>query len=415
MRCIICREDKENMSNEHVIPEALGGVYRIDSVCKTCNSEMGGKVDSPLINHKLTELYRFSKEIEGKRGHVPNPFSGIFVERDNPEVKARFDVNQDGKLEVLYHPVIRIKEEAGVVQSIEIEVDSKNEGDIDEILSKRLERMGIPKSAVVKGERRREVRAGGIESKWEIDILKFKIGILKIAYEFAVDSVADFFQDAGAFKISEILKKADYDGVEEYVKIGSSGLQAEIFQPFADYLDLSSKKHYLVLTATELGLTCFIKLDDLFCMGIVLSKNEFLNPGEAVIGINDIDQKTFRKLSLIDVINECMGPVHTRFCYNLPQGREGIAGRLEISSPEYRYEGNCHGEIPLYNEKGVKYPFHVHEVLSDNHCHSQKKDEWQIDLYSFNPSHKYYIKAIGSGNLYRVIAFEMSRERIKKL
>ncbi|WP_423817502.1 HNH endonuclease [Saezia sanguinis] len=25
MQCIICREDKENMSDEHVIPEALGG------------------------------------------------------------------------------------------------------------------------------------------------------------------------------------------------------------------------------------------------------------------------------------------------------------------------------------------------------------------------------------------------------
>ncbi|CAK7010118.1 hypothetical protein [Saezia sanguinis] len=336
---------------------------------------MGGKVDSPLINHKLTELYRFSREIEGKRDHIPNPFSGIFIGRDNPEIKARVNLNQDGKLDVLYHPVIKIKEDAGVVQSIEIAVDAKNESQIDEILQKILKRNGIPKSAIIKGERRREVRTEGIGGKWEIDLWKFKIGMLKIAYEFAVDSIDDFFQDADAIKISGILKRADYDGVEEYVKIGTSGLQAEIFQPFADYLDLSSKKHYLVLINTELGLICFIKLHDLFCFGVILSKNKFLNTGETIIGINDIDQKTFRKLSLIDAINECMGPTHIRFCYDLPQGREGIAGRLEISSPGYRHERSQRDEIPLYNEKGVKYPFYLHEILLYNQCHSQKKDE----------------------------------------
>lgn len=81
MLCIVCRKDKEDMSDEHVIPDSLGGFYHIYSVCKPCNSELGEKVDSPLVNHKLTELYRFAQEIEGKTGKVPNPFSGIFAEK----------------------------------------------------------------------------------------------------------------------------------------------------------------------------------------------------------------------------------------------------------------------------------------------------------------------------------------------
>jgi len=161
MLCIICREDKEDMSDEHVIPDSLGGFYHIFNVCKTCNSRMGEKVDSPLVNHKLSELYRFAQEIEGKSGRVPNPFSGIFMEEGSPEVKGRVDVNSEGKLEALYHPVIKLKEEAGVVQSIEITVSSKDEGKIDEILKKIIKRKGIPESAIVKGEQRREIRIGG--------------------------------------------------------------------------------------------------------------------------------------------------------------------------------------------------------------------------------------------------------------
>lgn len=205
MLCIICRNDKEDMSDEHVIPDSMGGFYHIFNVCKTCNSRMGEKVDSPLVNHKLTELYRFAQEIEGKSGSIPNPFSGIFMEEGNPKVKARVDVNKEGKLEVLYHPVIKLKEDAGVVQSIEIAVDSKDEGMIDGILQKIIKRKGISESAIVKGERRREIRTGGVGGRWEIDILKFKIGLLKIAYEFAVDSIPDFFTDPDAIKISEIL------------------------------------------------------------------------------------------------------------------------------------------------------------------------------------------------------------------
>lgn len=33
--CIICHSDNVEASDEHVIPEALGGVYHIYNVCKS--------------------------------------------------------------------------------------------------------------------------------------------------------------------------------------------------------------------------------------------------------------------------------------------------------------------------------------------------------------------------------------------
>lgn len=414
MLCIICRKDKEDMSDEHVIPESLGGFYHIFNVCKTCNSKMGEKVDSPLVNHKLTELYRFAQEIEGKSGSVPNPFSGTFVEEGNPEVKARVDVNKEGKLEVLYHPVIRLKEDAGVVQSIEISVDLKDEKKIDGILKKIIKRKGIPASAIVKGERRRELMTGGVGGKWEIDILKFKIGLLKIAYEFAVDSIPGFFSDVDAIKISRILENADYESVKEYVKIGS-GLQPEIFEPFADYLDLSSKKHYLILTSAEFGLLCLVKLHEVFSIGVVLSNKKLLDFTESLVGVNDIHGGSFRKLRLPDVINECMGPVHTRFCYYFHDEHDRAKGQLEVNSPSYRYEGNDKAEIPLFKKSGERYPFFAHELLEKSHCQSRKEGSWQINVFWLDQFQEYYVKSVGSGNLYRVIALEMSREKIRKV
>ncbi|MEI2418609.1 HNH endonuclease [Orrella sp. JC864] len=414
MLCIICREDKNNMSDEHVIPDSLGGYYHIFNVCRTCNSRMGEKVDSPLVNHKLTDLYRFAQEVKSKNGGIPNPFSGIFIEEGNPDAKARVNINKEGKLEVLYHPVIKVTEDSGVVQSIEIAVDSKDEGKIDGILRKILKRKGIPESAIIKGERRREIRTGGVGGRWEIDILKFKIGLLKIAYEFAVDSIPDFFSDADAIKISDILKNADYEGAKKYAKIDSD-LQPGVFEPFVNYLDLTSRKHYLVLTPAKLGLLCLIKLHDLFSIGIVLSERKFLDFTETIIGVNDIDGRDFRKLRILDLIKECMGPVHTRFCYYFRDEYEKTKGESEVNSPTYRYEGNDKAEISLYKKNGERYPFLAHQLLERSSCQSRKDGNWQIHEFWFDETQEYYVKSVGSGNLHRVIALEMSQEQIRKV
>lgn len=64
--CIICRLEKDNMSDEHVIPDSLGGYYHVHTVCRDCNSLLGTKVDTHLINNKFGELYRSRYNLKGK-------------------------------------------------------------------------------------------------------------------------------------------------------------------------------------------------------------------------------------------------------------------------------------------------------------------------------------------------------------
>lgn len=80
MKCIFCKEEKsdDQLSIEHVFPEALGGSYKIFSVCRDCNSELGREVDSHLANHPLVRLVRCELGLAGKKGNIW-PFKGELV------------------------------------------------------------------------------------------------------------------------------------------------------------------------------------------------------------------------------------------------------------------------------------------------------------------------------------------------
>ena len=56
---MICRKDNVELSDEHIIPDAKGGVMHSYQACKKCNSMLGQEIDPLLTNHKLiTKLKR---------------------------------------------------------------------------------------------------------------------------------------------------------------------------------------------------------------------------------------------------------------------------------------------------------------------------------------------------------------------
>ena len=63
--CIICHRDNQELSDEHVIPEAIGGCYHIYNVCKDCNSRLGDHVDKLFLNHWLIKAARYEKKPQG--------------------------------------------------------------------------------------------------------------------------------------------------------------------------------------------------------------------------------------------------------------------------------------------------------------------------------------------------------------
>lgn len=414
MRCIICRKNKDaaNFNDEHVIPESLGGYYHIYSVCINCNSRMGEKVDAPLVNHKLTELYRFSQEITGKSGKIPNPFAGIFTQKDAPNKKARFDIDGNGNLEIYQTPEIIWGEENGKL-SLTVSVDPKDESKVEQIIAKALSRNKIAPEAVIRGERTIQIDTAPFISQWSMDIIKFKIGLLKIAYEFAVDTLPAYFEDEEAVHISEILRDAKYDDVLEYVKIGN-GLQHEIWEVFSHFLDLDSRSHYLALSANDsMGLVCLVKLHDLFAVGVALSPKRYLGEGEMHIGINSLNDQSFFKLTGAEMIDKCLGPRHTRPCYYLDNNakNEQIA---EINSIGFCYHGQENEAVPLYTSEGELICY-LEDALKLAQIETKYSEKSVTNTYWLKPSVEYRVKAVGTGNLFRIVGYEMEQEKLRKL
>lgn len=417
MKCIICRVDKDALefSDEHVIPDALGGYYHIYSVCRTCNSRMGETVDSALVNHKLADLYRFVEGMAGKSGAIPNPFGGLATSSENPDAKARAIVDDDGVLKFHLIPRVVVHEEGGAPASIDIVVDARDEAKIGTILRKKLERLGINESqARSKSELVRSVLDGGFSMRWQVDTQAFKIGLLKIAYEFAVDSIEDYFETHDAIEISRILHEVDYEAVNRFVTVGSA-LQPEVFEPFKDYLDLESKKHYLVLINAGTDLMGCVKLHGLFCVGVKLSSKRHMDEGEVTFGINDIANHSFRKLDLQELVAECMGPVHIRLGYFFATKEEARSAAAEINAPGYRYASDGNGDPRLFQGDGRPDPRTLSDIVARGQAADRREDGWFNTQVDFHPADEVFVRSERTGCLYRVVGVEISREHLRRL
>ena len=310
-RCIICREERSSFSDEHVIPKALGGFYHVYSVCKPCNSRLGTKVDSKLVNHKFAEFQRMINGLKGRSGQLPNPFSGRHTQQGDKNKPVKIRLNEKGQFVPHIIPKIRYMSEGDRIKEISVSIDASD--DLNDILKKISKRLKIPVSQLVNsGEVRTASEHTAIRGKGVIDIRNFKIGILKIAYEFAIDCLPDYYESDVAKNISEILKDARFEEVDRYANIGN-GFDHSLFDRFSGYIDIRNNRHYLVLIGSSIQgiLRCFVHLHGMFSLGVTLSTN--WHGDEFIIGVNDIDKREFRKLRQDQIAEEVYGTPGIRF------------------------------------------------------------------------------------------------------
>ncbi|TNE30514.1 MAG: HNH endonuclease, partial [Bacteroidetes bacterium] len=224
--CIICRIEKAEtkFNDEHVIPDSIGGYYHIYLVCTKCNSNLGSKVDNKLTNHQFINFQRNLTNTKGKSGKVPNPFSGTHTLKNDEDQKVRLELNEDGAFEVRLIPNVP----KAFTNEFKIVVDKKDEHKIDEIIAKFLKRNGIPKEKVKIHQSECTTEKPWVHTTMTIDIKDFKMGILKIIYEFAVDSIPPYFFDSNAVLISKILETADFENLYSEITFIGDGFNKEI-------------------------------------------------------------------------------------------------------------------------------------------------------------------------------------------
>ncbi|MGG5218508.1 HNH endonuclease [Rahnella variigena] len=419
-KCIICRKDKDNMSDEHVIPDSIGGYYHIYNVCRDCNSHLGTKVDALLINDKITQFYRNAKSIKGKKGHIPNPLSDIFTDVSDSRQKMTFKRSTDNELLpyiIQSNEVIRNDE--GVIEKITISLDEGEAKKVEVELDKILRRNKLTREQIAGVTVEKRVVSSSFKTTWSLNLNSIKLSILKIAYEYAVDKIPGYIDDPSALKISQILFDADIEKAAKFVNVGS-GLDNNILEPFESFIDFDKNRHFLILTDNKKSLFCLVMLKDTFAFGISLSKRKYIKFEESLIGVNDVDNKSFETHKMIDVLSENQGNVELEF-FN---GNESLKD-IEPDFKAYAHEVNRllqineRDYIPLYDCSRTCVSY-LHEVLDftgrDGHALDKITSIGSVSRLKIrNHTQELYVKSANTMKFHKVTCVSMTQTWKKRL
>lgn len=192
--CILCRNERE-LTEEHIVPDCIGGSLKPKLLCKDCNSDLGSTVDGPFSNTVMVQLPRQSLQISGKSGKVPNAFANFgSATHDGRDLSIRLDEQ--------FKPYVkRVVSEQSTNQGLEISItiDKEDEGDIESILRKKITRyyrsLGMLEDEIhakvaeaVQDAKKAAVAVSHqptIKYSFSIDINVLLLESIKVAYEIA--------------------------------------------------------------------------------------------------------------------------------------------------------------------------------------------------------------------------------------
>lgn len=138
MNCIICLDKnpitKDNpLTDEHIVPEFIGGTLTAKNVCKICNSRFGHGFEGRLSNSFIFKLSKQVYNISGKSKKTTSALSGLY---DHPSL-GKVRVNDDNN--VITIPVVDILEEDGKLD-IRLKIDKQDQHKARSILAKKIQR-----------------------------------------------------------------------------------------------------------------------------------------------------------------------------------------------------------------------------------------------------------------------------------
>lgn len=216
-KCIFCG-NADNLTDEHIVPEGIGGALTIKAVCKTCNDRMGSDFEGPTINTSLFEALRYVHGITGKRTKPLNPLRGLGTLPNG--FKVRFT-------DALSPHLIPDKKEEQLPDGsvkLSLTLDASDEKDLERILTKMIRRYYRKQSAAMGtqdyeariAEAVRQAQAelkigrfpGPIKMQSSVDLAALRLTYLKIAYETCWHHFGDrYLQDAVAMRLCEAINK----------------------------------------------------------------------------------------------------------------------------------------------------------------------------------------------------------------
>lgn len=282
--CIICGnpfDDKTVPSKEHIIPEALGNEKLVTyCVCEKCNNELGSNVDSYLTDYILVKMLRKEKLEKDKDLQIfdsdltDDKGNKYRIRDDGPEIFPKIDVDkQNGHIHMEVASVEEGIKEARRILKKRFKLDNVQ---IDEIIN--------DPERFIRGETQYIV-PGTFKQDADIDQARFRLAVIKIAYEYAVEKMGvSYTSDPDAAVLRAYLKagrngkkdfgEKDYKDISERCHLNDSFTEVigTVFNSIPDKL-----VSYTVWLVKDRGnqLVCGIRIlnSDFLTFSVFLSKN----------------------------------------------------------------------------------------------------------------------------------------------
>lgn len=293
--CIICGESFSDIvkpSKEHIIPKALGNKKLVTyCVCGKCNNDLGSNVDSYLTDYILVKIIRKAalekdKDLKIFDSVMTNDRGEKFrITDQGPEKFPNVSID---KKQCVRMEVSSLEEGETIARDILKKKFNKSNEEIEEILS--------DPSQFIKSETQ-YAKAGSFTKEIPLDLTRFRLAAIKIAYEYAVEKLGEaYMTDEKAFILRAYLKagrkgkrefsEKECKTISEHCHCGDAftGI-AEMLSAQYQNLTAGRKIKYMVSIFQDAGgnLICGIRIldEDFLTFTVLLSKDacKYLNDG----------------------------------------------------------------------------------------------------------------------------------------
>ena len=336
------------------------------------------------------------KRFTGKSKKLPNPFSGTHTLKGDESQKVRLDINEEGDFQPHLIPKVECTFDHST-QELELNL-AIPPADKDRILDKVEKRYGV---RIDRQNLPIESKQVTVKSTMAIDTLKFKIGLLKIAYEFAYDIYPLYRSDPTVKTISAILHKCEYNNCEKYANIGS-GFDRKVLKPFGEIIDFQRGNHYLVLVPSNTGLVCFVHLYNMFSIGVTLSRDAY--PDGVIVGVNDFRQNKFVVYGVEEVANIVFGSPDIRFRYFF-ESEQKCAEFVQLQAGDQFAIFSEDGDYPLYDHSGNELGTTILTKVAE--LADVRQVEMDCRILDVTMDEAIYVRVVPSGSYVRVSAVRL--------
>jgi hypothetical protein len=303
-KCIFCYS-KAQLTDEHIVPEFLGGSLTFRAVCKPCNDKMGSDFEGVAANSLPFRLGRFSNKITGK-SNIP-----IVLFPQDGKTREGLKVSLDANMQPHLKPNITDVVNDGETSKLNFTIDASDRGELPRIVEAKVRRYAkktwpnlsdeavkdlviqalssIPQNPVIQNER------PTIHYEESINLAALRILYMKIAFEISIyHHGISYLEDACAIELrTAINSRNDEPKIRGEVPIWDD--------PFKNIFR-TKDTHLIVL----MNNSCYIRLFDLVgIMQISEEKGNFNLGAESwSMYLFDYRATQYRHMRFIDYVKE---------------------------------------------------------------------------------------------------------------